>query len=114
MELYPWTDESGIVIFSTSKDLPEIVEIWVNRGGILYAKITCPKDRVASITVGNVDLPADIRKTGKKNFRSVSTKWLLDEMKGIRPILRYGSKNSFHLSFKLEGRIIEFGGKFRM
>lgn len=113
MDLYPWVDDSEVIIYSSRVDLPELVEIWANRNGMLYAKITCPKDRVASITLGKIDLPPEIKKLGKKIFRSSSTKWLSEQMKGSNPILRFGSSDSFHLSFKLCGRNFERGGKFR-
>ena len=113
MDLYPWFDDSDVIIYSSHKDLPELVEIWANRNGMLYVKITCPKDRIASVAIGKIDLPPEIKKLGKKVFKSVSTKWLSEQMKGNNPILKFGPNNSFHLSFKLNGRNFERGGKFR-
>ena len=113
MDLIPLMDDNQVVFFSSSKDCPEIVEIWVNRAGELFAKITCPKDNVTTITLGKIDLPTDIRRVGKKTFRSESSKWITDQMNNSFPILKFGAGNSFYLSFKLNGRSFERRGKFR-
>jgi len=113
MDLMPWTDENEVVFFSSSKDCSEIVEIWVNRSGELYAKITCPKDNVASVTLGKLDLPPDIRKLGKKVFKAQSTKWLAEQMNKNFPTLKFGAGKTYYISFKINGRNFEYRGKFR-
>jgi len=114
MDLVPLIDENDIVFFSSTKECPEIVEIWVNRAGELFAKITCPKDNVTTITLGRIDLPNEIKRSGKKIFRSQSSKWIADQMKNSYPILKFGAGNSYFLSFKLNGKSFERRGKFRV
>jgi len=113
MDLIPLIDDNQVVFFSGTKECSEIVEIWVNRAGELFAKITCPKDNVTTLTLGKIDLPPEIRRVGKKAFRSESTKWITAQMNNSFPILKFGSGNSFYLSFKLNGRGFERRGKFR-
>jgi len=114
MELYPWVDENGVVFYSSSKDCSEMLDIWVNRNGELYSKITCSKDRVTTLTLGKIELPNDIKKLGKKIFRSGSTKWLANNIETGSVLLRFGSGDTFNLSFKLLGRSIQRKGKFRI
>jgi hypothetical protein len=114
MDLVPFVDDNDVVFFSSSKDCSEIVELWVNRSGDFYAKITCPKDNVTTINLGNVDLPQEIKRLGKKVFKAQSTKWIADQMGNKFPILKFGSGNSFYLSFKINGRSFERKGKFRI
>jgi hypothetical protein len=114
MELLPWIDDSEMVFFSRSKDCTEIVEIWVNRGGELYAKITCPKDRTTTLSLGKLELPSEIKRLGKKIFKSQSSKWIADCMKENFPILKFGPANSYSLTFKLNGRAFDRKGKFRI
>jgi hypothetical protein len=113
MDLLPWIDDSKVVFFSSSRDCSEVVEIWVNRGGDLFAKITCPKDRSTTISLGKIDLPTEIKKSGKKIFKSQSSKWIADSMNEKFPVLKFGSGNSFYLTFKVNGRCFERKGKFR-
>ena len=113
MDLVPWVDDNQIVFFSSSKDCGEIVEIFVNRGGELFSKITCPKDRVVSLTLGKLELPNDIKKLGKKVFKSQSSKWLADQMNKNYPTLKFGPGDSYFLLFKLNGKTFERRGKFR-
>jgi hypothetical protein len=113
MDLIPLVDDNEVIFFSSSKDCPEILEIWVTKGGELFAKITCPKDKVTTVTLGKVDLPPEIRRIGKKAFRSESTKWIISQMNKSFPILKFGAGDSYYLSFKLNGRSFERRGKFR-
>lgn len=112
MDLLPFEDDNQIVFFSSSKDCPEILEIWVNRAGELFVKITCPKDRVTTLTLGKIDLPSDIKKLGKKVFRAQSTQWLSNQIKP-GPTLKFGAGNTYFLSLKIGGRGFERRGKFR-
>lgn len=113
MDLVPWIDDDQVVFFSTSKDCSEIVEIFVNRGGELFAKITCPKDRIVSLSLGKIELPGEVKKLGKKIFKAQSTKWLTDQMKNNYPTLKFGPGGTYHLAFKLNGKLFERRGKFR-
>lgn len=113
MNLYPYNDENGVVYYSSSKDCAEILEVWINRNGEMYAKITCPKDRVTTIGLGKIEIPADLRKLGKKVFRSQTTNWLKDQMKGVHPVLKFSAGDSFCLTLKINGKNIERKGKFR-
>jgi hypothetical protein len=112
MDLIPYEDESRVVYFSSSKDCSEIVDLWVNRSGELFAKITCPKDQTTTITLGKIDLPPDIKKLGKKVFRAQSTQWLAKLIKG--PSLKFGAGNTYFLSLKIGTRGFERRGKFRV
>ena len=113
MDLIPLIDDNQSVFFSSSKDCAEIVEIYVNRGGELFATIICPKDRVTTISLGKIDLPPNIKKLGKKIFKSQSTKWLVDQMKDKYPVLKFGSGGTYYLTFKINDRSFERRGKFR-
>jgi len=113
MELLRLVDDNNHTFFSSSKECIEILDLWVNRNGELFAKITCPKDRVTTISLGRVDLPTEIRRIGKKAFKTEATKWIADQMNSSYPILKFGAGNSFFLSFKLNGRNFERRGKFR-
>jgi hypothetical protein len=114
MDLIPLVDDNQVVFFSSSKNCSEIVEIWVNRSGELFAKITCPKDNVTTISLGKVELPNEIKRIGKKIFRSQSSKWIADQMNNSYPILKFGAGYGFFLSFKLNGKLYERRGKFRL
>jgi|APCry1669188879_1035177.scaffolds.fasta_scaffold149843_2 hypothetical protein len=114
MDLLPWVDDSQEIFFSRSKDCTEVVEIWVNRDGALFAKITCPKDRITTISLGKIELPSEIKRLGKKVFKAQSSKWIADSMNKNYPILKFGAGHSYSLSFKLNGKSYERNGKFRL
>lgn len=107
-------DENQIVYFSSNNYSNDIVELFVNRDGSLHAKITCPKDRTTTVDLGKIQLSDVVRKTGKKVFRSHTSKWMADNIDMSTMLLRFGAGNSFQLSFKMFGRIFERKGKFRM
>ena len=107
-------DENEIVYYSNNQDVTDIVEIFVNRDGNLYIKITCPKDRVVTLHVGKVDMPKGIKRIGKKIYRSHTSKWIADNIDMGSFILRYGAGNSYQISFKLFDRKFSRNGKFRL
>ena len=107
-------DDNQVVYFSSNKYSNDIVELFVNRDGSLHAKITCPKDRTTTIDLGKIQIPDAVRKTGKKIFRSHTSKWMADNIDMSTMMLRFSAGNSFQFSFKMFGRTFERKGKFRM
>ena len=107
-------DDNQVVYFSSNKYSNDIVELFVNRDGSLHAKITCPKDRTTTIDLGKIQIPDAVRRTGKKIFRSHTSKWMADNIDMSTMLLRFGAGNSFQFSFKMFGRTFERKGKFRM
>jgi hypothetical protein len=113
MQLVPWENEDQVVFYSSEKDYPEILEIWADRAGDLYAKLTTPRDLVATVSLGRLEIPQRLKKSGK-NFKMEITKWISSQMSGGGPILKYGVGNSFSISFKLNGKPYIHHGKFRI
>lgn len=108
------TDENNVVFYTSNHEITDVVEIFINRDGNLFVKITCPKDRVTTLSLGKLELPSSIKKLGKKNFRSQSSKWISDNLTLSSLELKFGANHSYFISFRLLDRKYVRKGKFRM
>jgi hypothetical protein len=105
--------EDGEVYFSSTRDAAEIIDLSLKRNGNLILKITCPKDRVVSFSIGKVEIPNDILKVGNKQYKVRSSQWVADNIDLNCFELKFGSNDSFYISFKFMKRKIERRGVFR-
>lgn len=107
-------DDNSVVYYSNTHEAADILDIFINRDGNLFARITCPKDRVVTVTLGKIEVPNRIKKLGQKIFRSHSSHWLAENIDANSMILRFGAGNSYQLTFKLFDKKISRNGKFRL
>ncbi|NBO36587.1 hypothetical protein EBU91_03495, partial [bacterium] len=105
--------EDGEVYFSSTRDAAEIIDLSLKRNGNLILKITCPKDRVVSFSIGKVEIPNDILKVGNKQYKVRASQWVADNIDLNCFELKFGSNDSFYISFKFMKRKIERRGVFR-
>jgi len=106
--------EDGTYVYSSTVDCADILEFSLKRNGNLILKITCPKDRVVSISIGKFNVPPQILKCGNKNFRIEVSKYVIESIPESSVDLKYGANNSFFISFKFQNRKIERRGTFRL
>lgn len=113
MTMVRLVSEEGEVYFSSTALATDIVDMSLKRNGNFVIKITCPKDRIVSFSIGRFDIPNEILKVGNKLFKVRVSEWLADNIDLNNFELKFGSNNSFYISFKFMKRKIERRGVFR-
>jgi len=72
--------EDGEVYFSSTAQAADIVDMSLKRNGNFVIKITCPKDRVVSFSIGRYAIPNEILKVGNKLYKVRVSEWLADNL----------------------------------
>jgi len=106
--------EDGTFVYSSTVDCADILEFSLKRNGSLILKITCPKDRVVSVSLGKFNVPQQIMRCGNKNYRVESSRYIIENIPENSVDLKFGANNSFFVSFKFQDRKIERRGTFKL